>query len=61
MIHPAGERWGEIRSVEACLRVPGLNACSRVWTGYASGFDDMVAIFRQLATDWRGWPRGANL
>ena len=42
-------------SVEVCLRVPGLEASSRVSAHYASEFDDLVAFFRQLAADWRGW------
>ena len=39
-------------SVDACLRVPGLEARSRV---YDTGFDGLAAFFGQLAADWRGW------
>jgi Family of unknown function (DUF6228) len=46
---------GAIWSVEVCLRVPRLEARSRVDAHYAAGFDDLVAFFRQLAADWRGW------
>ena len=39
-------------AVDACLRVPGLEARSRV---YDTGFDGLAAFFGQLAADWRGW------
>jgi hypothetical protein len=54
---PDAVRGPEARfwSVEVCLRVPGLEASSRVSAHYASEFDDLVTFFRQLATDWRGW------
>lgn len=48
-------RDGAILSVEVCLRVPRLEARSRVSPNYAVGFDDLIAFFRQLAADWRGW------
>ena len=48
-------RDGAILSVELCLRVPRLEARSQVSANYAVGFDDLVAFFRQLAADWRGW------
>ena len=48
-------RDGAIVSVEVCLRVPRLEARSRVDAHYAAGFDDLVAFFGQLAADWRGW------
>ena len=49
-------RDGEIWSIEVCLRVPRLEARSRDYSAnYAVGFDDLVAFFRQLAADWRGW------
>jgi hypothetical protein len=48
-------RDGAILSVGVCLRVPRLEARSRVSANYAAGFDDLVAFFRQLAVDWRGW------
>ena len=54
---PDAVRGPEVRfwSVEVCLRVPGLEASSRVSAHYASEFDDLVTFFRQLAADWRGW------
>jgi hypothetical protein len=44
----AGGWW----SVEACLRVPGLEARSRL---HDTGFGDLAAFFGRLAADWRGW------
>ena len=46
---------GEIWSVVARLRVPGLDASRRVWSDYADSFDELVAFFIGLAADWRGW------
>jgi hypothetical protein len=46
---------GEIRSVTVRLQVPGLQASLRVSAHYATGFDDLVAFFRAVASDWRGW------
>jgi hypothetical protein len=37
------------------LLVPGLDARLRVSAHYATGFDDLVAFFRGLASQWRGW------
>ena len=54
---PDAVRGPEVRfwSADVCLRVPGLEASSRVSAHYASEFDDLVTFFRQLAADWRGW------
>jgi hypothetical protein len=46
---------GEIWSVVARLRVPGLDASRRVCAHYATSFDELVAFFNRLAADWRGW------
>ncbi len=46
---------GEIWSVVVRLRVPGLDASRRVSAHYATGFDELVAFFNELAADWRGW------
>ena len=54
-------RDGAILSVEVCLRVPRVEARSRVSPNYAVGFDDLIAFFRQLAAGWRGMGRRANL
>jgi hypothetical protein len=47
---------GEIWYAGVRLRVPGLGASLRVSAHYATGFDELVAFFRALASDWRGWP-----
>jgi hypothetical protein len=46
---------GEIWYVEASLLTAGLEASLGVSSHYATGFDDLVAFFCQLASDWRGW------
>jgi len=46
---------GEIWSVVVRLRVPGLDASRLVWSDYANSFDELVAFFNGLASDWRGW------
>lgn len=46
---------GEIWFVTVRLQVPDLQASLRVSAHYATGFDDLVAFFRALASDWRGW------
>lgn len=46
---------GEIRYVTVRLTVPGLQASLRVPAHHATGFDDLVSFFRQLASGWRGW------
>jgi hypothetical protein len=46
---------GEIWYLTVRLRVPGLDAALRVSAHYASGFDELVAFFRELAGGWRGW------
>jgi Family of unknown function (DUF6228) len=46
---------GEIWYVTVRLQVPDLQASLRVSAHYATGFDDLVAFFRALASDWRGW------
>ena len=37
------------------LPVPDLQASLRVSAHYATGFNDLAAFFRALASDWRGW------
>lgn len=49
---PDGETW----HVRVHLGATGLDASRRVWTHYATGFDELVGFFRGLAADWRGWP-----
>ncbi|HEY0904029.1 MAG TPA: DUF6228 family protein [Marmoricola sp.] len=39
----------------ADLTLDGLTATKRVYSHYASGWRDLAAFFRGLATDWRGW------
>jgi Family of unknown function (DUF6228) len=46
---------GEIEYARARLQVNGLEASMRVSSHYATGFDELVAIFRRLAAGWRGW------
>jgi Family of unknown function (DUF6228) len=46
---------GEIEFAWARLRVHGLDASMRVSSHYATGFDELVAFFHGLASDWRGW------
>jgi hypothetical protein len=47
---------GTVRSVEVSVRTPGLAAGLQVQSHYATGFDDLVAFFQELAASWRGWP-----
>jgi hypothetical protein len=47
---------GEIWYVWVRLRVDGLDAPLRVSSHYATGFNELVRFFRELAADWRGWP-----
>jgi hypothetical protein len=49
-------RAGEVEFVWASLRVSGLDASLRISAHYATGFDELVSFFRELAAGWRGWP-----
>ena len=46
---------GGVRYVTVRLRAPGLDAAVRVCAHYATGFDELVAFFGELADGWRGW------
>jgi hypothetical protein len=46
---------GQLWSVVATYASPGIEASTRVWTNYASHFDDLIAFFDDLAEHWSGW------
>jgi Family of unknown function (DUF6228) len=43
-----------VRYVTVRLRTPGLDAAVRICARYATGFDELVAFFGELADGWRG-------